>query len=118
MTNIDVEEDRLVVEVQGWHKLWSLMSRLEIPLNHVSGVRMAAEERVRGMRLPGTYLPGIITAGSFLHEGRWVFWDVHEPEKAIAIDLQDERFSALVIEVADPAASVRAIERAIAPANV
>jgi hypothetical protein len=118
MTNVSIEEEKLVVEVQGWHKLWSLMSRLEIPLDHVSGVRTAAEERVRGIRLPGTYLPGGITAGAFLHKGRWVFWDVHDQENAIAIDLQDERFSALIIEVADPAATIRAIERAIAPANV
>jgi hypothetical protein len=115
MTNITVEGDKLVMEVQGWDKLWSLQSRLEIPLEHVSGVRTAAEERVRGLRLPGTQIPGVITAGTFLQEGRWVFWDVHDPEKAIAIDLHDERFAELIIEVADPQTSIRDIERAIAP---
>jgi hypothetical protein len=118
MTKVSTSDGKLIVDVQGWDKLWSLQSRLEIPLDHIRGVRTAAEERVRGIRLPGTYIPGVITAGTFLQEGSWVFWDVHDPEKAIAIDLQDERFSALIIEVVDPAASIRAIERAITPANV
>ena len=118
MTKVSTSDGKLIIEVQGWDKLWSLQSRLEIPLDHISGVSTAAEDQVRGIRLPGTYIPGVITAGTFLQEGRWVFWDVHDPEKAIAIDLHDERFSALIIEVVDPVTSIRDIERAIAPANV
>jgi quinol monooxygenase YgiN len=116
MTKISISEGTLILEVQGWDKLWSLKSRLEVPLAHVSAVRRAADERPRGIRLPGTHVPGLITAGSFLQEGRWVFWDVHDSEKAIAIDLQDEHFTALVVEVADPEASIRDIARAVTPA--
>jgi len=113
MTNITVEEDKLVIEVQGWHKLWSLMSRLEVPLEHVNGVRSAADERPSGIRAPGTYLPGIITAGTFRQDGKKVFWDVHDPAKAIAIDLQDESYSTLIIEVADPRSAISNIESAL-----
>jgi len=31
-----------------------------------------------------------------------VFWDVHDPDKAVGIELRDERYARLVIEVADP----------------
>jgi len=31
-------------------------------------------------------------------EGKRVFWDVHHPEKTIAIDLHDERYNELVVE--------------------
>ena len=113
MTEVSTSDGKLIVDVRGWDKLWSLTSRLEIPLDHISGVRTAAEEQVRGIRLPGTHIPGVITAGTFLQKGRWVFWDVHDPEKAIAIDLHDERFSTLIIEVADPEATIRDVERAI-----
>ena len=114
MTQVSTSDGKLIIDVQGWDKLWSLKSRLEIPLEHISGVRTAADERVGGIRAPGTYIPGVITAGTFLQEGSWVFWDVHDPERAIAIDLHDERFTTLVVEVADPEASIRDIERAIA----
>lgn len=117
MTNITTADGKLIVEVQGWDKLWAFKSRLEIPLEHVSGVRIATDERVRGIRAPGTYVPGVITAGTFHQIGRKVFWDVHHPERAIAIDLHDERYTTLVIEVAEPEAAICEIQRAIAPAN-
>src|SRR5688500_12773456 len=117
MTEIITVDGKLIVEVQGWDKLWSLQSRLEIPLEHITGVRPAAEECARGLRLPGTHIPGVITAGSFLHEGNWEFWDVHNPENAIAIELRNERYATLVIEVADSEASIRHIYRAIARAQ-
>jgi hypothetical protein len=39
-------------------------------------------------------------------------WDVHHPEKTIVIDLHDERYSELVVEVDDPEAAVRLIQNA------
>jgi hypothetical protein len=94
----------------GSHKILALKSRLEIPIEHVAAVRRAADERVKGIRLPGTHIPGLITAGTYYEANeKPVFWDVCDQEKAIAIDLQDERFSTVVIEVADPEASIREI---------
>lgn len=113
MTHISVEGDNLVVEVQGWHKLWALMSRFEVPLEHVSGVRSGANERPSGIRAPGTYIPRFITAGTFHHDGKKVFWDVRDPAKAIAIDLQDEDYSTLIVEVADPQLVISNIETAL-----
>ena len=104
MTKVSTSNGKLIVDVQGLDKLWSLKSRLELPLEHISGVRSAAAERVRGIRAPGTYIPGVITAGTFHQIGSKVFWDVHDSAKAIAIDLHDERFSTLIVEAADPEA--------------
>jgi hypothetical protein len=118
MTQVSTSDGKLVIDVQGLHKLWALKSRLEIPLEHVSGARHATEERVRGIRLPGTYVPGLITAGTFYQSGKKVFWDVHNFDKAIAIDLHDESYTSLIIEVSDPKASIREIQDSITPANV
>ena len=117
MTNVSITEGKLTIEVQGWDKLWSLTSRLEIPLEHVVDVR-PADDHVAGFRALGTCLPGVITAGTFLQEGSWVFWDVHDPAKAIAVDLRDERYSKLIIEVGDPAATINSLQHALAPANI
>ena len=112
MTRVSVTGGKLAIEVQGWDKLWSLKSRLEIPLEHVMDVR-PADEQVGGIRAPGTHVPGVITAGSFLQEGNWIFWDVHDPAKAIAVDLRDERYSKLIIEVADPPETISALRHAL-----
>ena len=41
-----------------------------------------------------------------------MFWDVHDADKAIGIELRDERYARLVIEVADPEAEIRRITQA------
>jgi hypothetical protein len=46
MTTVSTLEGKLIAAVQGWDKLWAFKSRLEIPLEHVTGVRSAADERV------------------------------------------------------------------------
>ncbi len=116
MTRISITDGKLVIEVQGWDKLWSLTSRLDIPLENVIDVR-PADDYVEGVRVLGTCVPGIITAGTFLHEGSWVFWDVHDPAKAIAVDLRDERYSKLIVEVADPDETLGTLKDALAPAS-
>jgi hypothetical protein len=110
MTKVSVSDGKLVIDVQGLDKIWALKSRLEIPIEHISGVRRAEDEPVPPIRLPGTFVPGLITAGTYYEPDlERVFWDVHDDEKAIVIDLHGEDFSKLVIEVADPEASIREI---------
>jgi hypothetical protein len=115
MTEISVEERKLVVEMKGWDKLWALKSRLEIPLEHIRGVRADPEiaKHAKGIRTLGTHVPGVITAGTFRQEGDRVFWNVHHPENIIVIDLYDERYAKLVIEVADPSVTVATINNAL-----
>ena len=60
----------------------------EFPLVHIAGVRAdpeAARGWYHGIRIPGTNVPGVITAGTFYQDGKRVFWDVHSPEKTIVI---------------------------------
>ena len=66
------------------------------------------------MRAPGTNVPGVITAGTFHEHGERVFWDVHHPERAIALSLRDESYAKLVIEVDDPETTIAAVEAALA----
>ena len=73
----------------------------------------ALRER-HGLRLGGTSLPGVIAVGTFF-DGQWWFLDVRHPEEAVKIDLDHEHYAALIIEVADPPATVRAINAAIRP---
>lgn len=115
MTNVSTAGDRLVVEMLGWDKVWALKSRVEVPLTHVAKIDTAAGERVRGVRLPGTYVPGVITAGTYRQKGKTEFWAVHDPQHAIAIELHDESFTRLVVEVTHPAETVAEVQQAITP---
>ena len=117
MVDISVHGGLATFEVEGADKLWSLRSRLEIPLAHIRGVRAdpeAARGWWHGFRMPGTQLPGVITAGTFYQHGKRVFWDVHHPEYTIIVELADERYDELIIEVADPEAAVALLNSATA----
>lgn len=117
MAEVTIEDDRLVVRVRGMDRVWALRSELEIPLAHVAGAEPDADEAARwhhGLRAPGANVPGVVTAGTFYRHGERAFWDVHHPEKAIAIRLHDETYGRLVVEVEDPAATIAAIDAALA----
>ena len=116
MAEIEITPQTLVVHITGADRLWALKSRLEIPLAHVVGAAQAQDEAhtwLKGIRLPGTHIPCVLSAGIFHRHGDRVFWDVHHPDNAIAIELKDEHFARLVVEVDDPAATLAAIGRAI-----
>jgi hypothetical protein len=116
MVNIKIEDDRAIFEVQGLDKLWSLKSRLEIPLAHIKGARADPNPAMgwfQGLRLAGTELPKIFRAGTFYQQGEFVFWDVHEPKNTIVIDLDHERYKKLIIEVGDPDQEIKKINSSV-----
>ena len=120
MTRLEVVDGVLKIEVLGWDKLWSFKSQLEFPLAHIVSVRRwepEMRERFHGLRAPGTSLPGVITAGTFHQrvDGTWRhnFFDVHNFEHAIVIELQDEWYHHVVVEVED----LEAVQRVIADAQ-
>ncbi|AUY48856.1 hypothetical protein [Streptomyces sp. CB01881] len=117
MANVSVTDGTLVVEIAGLDRLWAIKSRIEIPLANVRGATLdpGILREPKGIRVGGTHFPGLITAGTFRSGGEWVFWDVKNPAKAVVIELADERYSRLVIEVDDPRATVDLVELARCP---
>jgi hypothetical protein len=116
MAEIEVTPTSVIVHIRGADRFFALKSQLEVPLEHIAGVVASvpeAHEIWHGLRLGGTNLPGVITAGRFMQHGEWAFWDVHDPDKAIAIRLHDEHYARLIIGVDDPAATARAITIAL-----
>ena len=115
MVDISVADGKLVLHVRGADRLWALKSSLEIPLQHIASVRAdpsAAHGWFHGLRAPGTNIPGVLTAGTFYQHAQRVFWDVHNPENTVVIELRDERYNELIVEVSDPQATVELIREA------
>ena len=113
VVEITVADGKALFEVKGADKLWALKSRLEIPLAHIRAVRAdptAARGWWHGIRAPGTSLPGVITAGTFYQHEKRIFWDVHDPEQTIVVDLMDERYDELIVEVANPTDAVNLLQ--------
>ena len=117
MADVELTEDALIIHVRGMDRVFALKSRLEIPLSHVLGAQadpeVAHPAAWKGLRLTATQIPWVVTAGTFYQEGERVFWDVHDPQKVVVIQLKDERYARLVIGVDDPPATAAAIQGAI-----
>ncbi|QFZ17162.1 hypothetical protein [Saccharothrix syringae] len=112
MAKVHIDGDDLVVVIEGLDKLWALKSTLTIPLANVRGATAdpGIAKEPKGIRAPGTHMPGVITAGTFHLNGDRVFWDVRDPAKAVVIELADERYARLVLQVDDPRATVELVE--------
>jgi hypothetical protein len=116
MVEISIQEGSLVCEVEGMHKVWACKSRLVIPIEHVQSAAVRTEATQawwHGWKMYGTDLPGVFAAGLFRANDKWVFWDVRHPENAIEIDLHDETYSSLLVEVENPEATVALIQSAV-----
>jgi hypothetical protein len=115
MVDLSIFDGNLLLHVRGADKLWAFKSSLEIPLAHIADVRAdpaIAHGWWHGLRMPGTNIPGVITAGTFYQDGKRVFWDVHNPDNTIVIELEDERYAELIVEVVNPNAAVELIKTA------
>lgn len=120
MTRVEITGSCLKVEILGWDKLWSFKSRLNFPIEHVVEVRRWEKERdggwgFRGLRAPGTSLPGVIVAGTYHRKGEHIFYDVHKYDNAIVIELRDEWYARMIVEVPDPEATLQLIQNALKP---
>ncbi|TWI57478.1 hypothetical protein IQ22_00695 [Pseudomonas duriflava] len=115
MVEVEFEGDDVIFIVKGIHKLWALKSQLTIPQAHILAVRRddTVLHAWKGWKAPGTKIPNILTAGTFYLEGEQVFWDVSHAEGALVIDLEDEQYKRLIIEVEHPEAVIEALASAI-----
>ncbi len=110
-----IQDDNLVLSLKGLGKFLALKSELVIPLTNIKGVTAdpSAFDMPKGLRAPGTAIPGIIYAGTFYHDGDRVFWDVHNPAKTIVIELANEEFNRLIVEVEDVDKSIKLINERV-----
>ncbi|MBO2010286.1 hypothetical protein [Hymenobacter negativus] len=112
MVDVSFHGDDVLFTVQGLHKVWAFKSSLTIPRSHISGARLDAEvaKNLSGFRALGTSVPWLIKAGKFYLHGepglKPTFVDVVHPEQVVVIDLRDEDYQQLIIEVEDPVAVV------------
>ena len=120
MVLISIEGNRVHFDVEGLDKLWAFRSRLDIPLAHIRAVQIdpeAARGWWHGLRVMGSNIPGVLTAGTFYQDGGIVFYDVHDPDRTILLELEHEIYKRLIVEVEDPEVTRKLIERALKSAR-
>lgn len=73
----------LRIVLEGSEQVWALKSQIDIPKKHILYAEWCEyfdDWKKYEVRLPGTYAPGILAAGSFWTEKGWDFMYVVRPK--------------------------------------
>ena len=116
MPRLELSDTDLRVHLNAWEKLAALRGDLRIPLGEVRG---ATEDdgfggSALGLRLPGTHIPFVLAAGTFMKDGDKQFVCTRRALQTIVIELANEKWSRLVIGVRDAHGAAARINAAVA----
>jgi hypothetical protein len=117
MVEVHITDDVVLFEVLGMHRLWALKGHVKVRRENIRSVRHDPTVTLgwwEGWRMPGTHIPGLIVAGTYYRDGQKRFWDVTDPRKTIVVDLVNEEYDRLIIDVENPEATVARIEASLA----
>jgi len=116
MSRIRIEDDQLVITVQGARKFFAFKSEVSIHLDNVIGVTSGLEWKdlpnLMDKRV-GTNINSFYYGGYFNQEGKNVFYDLKRKEDAVVITIKDESFDTVVIGVEDSESTIELIKQAI-----
>lgn len=107
MANVDVAANKVVLRLTALEKLGALHGDVHVPRAAVRGVHVAPEplSEVRGIRAPGTGVPGRIKLGTWRRRGgRKDFVAAYRGRPAVVIDLDQgvTGFARLIVSVESP----------------
>lgn len=101
----------LTVRPIGPDRAWSAATEIRLPLDAVRDVDVRDPRDVpAGLRLPGTAMPGVITAGFYGLGAQRSFWLVRRSRRVLVVELgAPSPLARLVLEVDDPDGMAAAI---------
>lgn len=119
MPQLELTDRELIVHLGKWEKLLALNSGIRVPLEQVRG---ATEDDgyggpgglKLGLRLPGTHIPFLFSAGTFLKGGDAQFVCTRRKLQTVVIETANSQWARLVIGVRDARAEAARINAAVA----
>jgi hypothetical protein len=110
MIHLTDDGQTLTIRLSGWDLIWACRRTVTIPRACISGARLRQpSDRPPWCRCPGTCIPGVIIAGTYLARGRAEFWSMRYRD-TLVLELRGHRFTRIVIDVPDPVAWIRRLE--------
>ena len=101
MPKLEITPTELSVHLSGGEKLASLHGNVTVPLANIAGAEVLAPKwwMNLGLRVPGTGLPGLIIAGTYIWRRDRAFVCWKRGEEVLQINLTGQNYSRLVIGV-------------------
>jgi hypothetical protein len=117
VAHLEIIGDRLAVRLTGLEKLGGMHADIEVPLRLVRDVEVVTDPwtALRGIRAPGTGIPGVIALGTRLGSGTTDFTAVYHHTPAVVVQTTGGEFDRLVISSEHPDADAAMIRDALGP---
>jgi hypothetical protein len=101
---LSITNAKLSIEFEWYEQLWAVRTDrvMEIPLAHIRSVTTAEPQSSwAALRAPGTFVPGIIKAGTYYTKQGKEFWYVSDDRNYLTLELADEPYQRVVLTIPD-----------------
>lgn len=97
--NIIITPTEVRIELSFWEKVWSLHGNFQIPRSNITSISTGnPKSSWFDLRVPGTFLPGLIKAGTFYtRRGREFWYVIHNHPRIYTIELTNMAYKRLVV---------------------
>ncbi|MCA1702948.1 MAG: hypothetical protein LC808_06635, partial [Actinobacteria bacterium] len=101
----EITDSDLVVTPRGFNKVWALKRRVSIPLTSITSAKVITT-RTRdlplGIRLPGSAIPGLVLAGTYLKNGERSFYALRDGKDIVLLELTEHRYARVGVQTKNP----------------
>ncbi len=100
--NLSITGNQVCIELEWYEQLWAFTidKTLTIPLANIEAV--TTDEPLSNwaeIRAPGTFLPGVIKAGTYYTRQGKEFWYVTRDKDYLTLNLKDESYKRIIITI-------------------
>lgn len=115
LVEVSISTAELNITPRGLNRVWAFRRRLSIPLQAVKGARVVSGTRdlPKGLRLPGTAIPGLMLAGTYVTHGEKSFYLLRDGKELVLLELEGHEYRRVAIQTAKPYDVVRRIHSAL-----
>ena len=101
MPQLTIDEKALHVGLSAGEKLAALHGNIDVPLSQISGAQVLGKGWWLGLgiRVPGTGLPGLVIAGTYIKAGDRGFASWTRPNQVLQVNLDGHKYTRLVLGV-------------------
>ena len=98
---IKIERGSLEFELHGVDEFLSIKRSITMPLDHVVSVSTehVPWQPFKQMRIAGASIPGVVKDGRFLSTEGVMFFEMHDPDKCITVNLDHEHYKKIVLRL-------------------
>ena len=99
MATIDVTQDRVRIHLSALEQAGAMHGDLSVPIDNIAAVTAHTDlwENLRGMRAPGTGIPGVIMLGTTRSKGAKDFCAVYGHKPGLLLETRDFEFARVLV---------------------